>query len=482
MRISLLKSLALFVTIYLLLFAQNALACSCYGRPSPYEAYREAKSVFIGKVIDLTDESGNRMPPKSAESMANDVQQGISNIYKYRFEVQESFKNTKSSEVIITKEINMCEYGFDIGATLLVYAYEGGGNLYAPTFCARTMWISGAEEDIHFIRDILARKPEPRIYGSVNLVDNDIATGEYRKNNLSGIKIIAKNQNNIYETVTDANGLYRFYKLPDGKYEVAPQLPLKYTENIGGNYERVYEITLRQDGYGYESYGKYGGNNAYSSFDINWNNSVSGTIVDAEGKSLEKAKVTLIPISQINKPLPSNDNYVGYFGSKRSEWETRKYEVKGKSPGTYVLAVEVFAPFASGESKLLMYYPQAMQSNKAQIINLKELDDQTLNIKLPTGYNLREIEGQLLSVNGTPLKNGYVSLNKLENPKDKNNIVYDSQSVKDGKFKFQVFENAEYWIYAKDGSNESKPFKVKVGRTNTHLKVVILPTIPPAIP
>lgn len=66
--------------------------------------------------------------------------------------------------------------------------------------------------------------------------------------------------------------------------------------------------------------------------------------------------------------------------------------------------------------------------------------------------------------------------------KDKNNVVYDSQIVKDGKFKFQVLENSEYWIHARVDSDKAKPFKIKVGKSNPPLKVVILPTIYPSIP
>lgn len=478
MKYSIFSLPTLLAIIFLPFLTQNVLACQCYGFPSPYLAYREAKTVFIGKVVAVTDKSGNKVIGKSAADIAKDSREGISETYKYHFAVQESFKDIKSSEIIITKESTMCDFGFDIGEELLVYAYEYENNLYASTFCSRTSRLSGAQDDINILRDLLKGTPEPRIYGTVNLIDNDIATGEYRKNNLAGIKIIAKNQNNIYETVTDEKGIYRFYKIPDGKYDVAPQLPLKYTEDITNNYKRIYEINLLQDdGFFYETYGKYAGNSAFSSFNIRWNNHISGMILDADGKTLERANVRLIPVSQINKPRSEESDYVSFLQKEHPESPIRKYRVGGHAPGDYILAIEIIAPFVSGDQRKVIYYPQETTPSKAQIISLKEFDNRVINIQLPAGYNLREIEGELVTSNGTPIKQGSITL-KTEN---ENNTTFQWESVENGKFKFRLLENTEYWIHARSGSDESKPFKIKVGKINEPIKVVILPTIYPAV-
>lgn len=47
---------ALFLTsVTLLLFSSTAQACSCSSSPSPCEAFRQAKAVFVGKVISFND-------------------------------------------------------------------------------------------------------------------------------------------------------------------------------------------------------------------------------------------------------------------------------------------------------------------------------------------------------------------------------------------------------------------------------------------
>ena len=79
--------------ILLPLFGGVAEACSCLPIPTPYQAHREARAVFTGKVASSVD-----VPVK---------EQGRDGEYTYqerrfRFAVEESFKGAEAKEVEVS--------------------------------------------------------------------------------------------------------------------------------------------------------------------------------------------------------------------------------------------------------------------------------------------------------------------------------------------------------------------------------------------
>ena len=107
MKNTLFKSLLLFSFLFLPIFAQDAFACSCYGVPTPYQAFKNANSVFVGKVVGVKDASGkeiieNKLPDSIDESFREET------VRYYRFAVQESFKGIKAAEIEVSSAINMC--------------------------------------------------------------------------------------------------------------------------------------------------------------------------------------------------------------------------------------------------------------------------------------------------------------------------------------------------------------------------------------
>jgi hypothetical protein len=369
----------------------------------------------------------------------------------------------------------MCEVPLEKGDTYLVYASEWENSketLITGTFCSRTDSLETAQDDIYFLRGLLKNQSEPRIYGSVHRYDKDLAKDSSQYAFLEAIKIVAQSAKRRFITFTDRNGLYSFNKLPNGKYKVYPELPKKYTLSWWYNLD---EINLKSidNPYLNNDFKIVTGRNAYSEFQVVWNNQISGKVLDAEGKPLERATVKLIPLNQVNDTPLLERNNAEELRQENRESNIKKYNISNLTPGKYVLAVEVFAPFPSGSQRLRMYYPQTTNLEKAEIINLEEFDKRNIDIKLPTGFVVREIEGSLLWSSGLPIEEGYVSLEKLENSEDKDNVVYDSIRVENGKFKFQAFENVEYWIHPKYYKEEAKPIKIKVEKTNEPVKIVI---------
>jgi hypothetical protein len=462
--------LYLLAIIFAVCFVQQVFACSCRGIPTPYQSFQNSEAVFVGKVTDVLDSSGNQV----IENVVDNFDLRFEGERIYQFKVDEWFKGEKTKEVKVLLRLNMCQFGLDRDEKLLVYANSYNGQLSTWTFCSRTRNVEFAKDDITFIRELLNDRPEPRIYGSVRFGDSGLENINY----LEGIKIVARNGKRKYVTYTGKNGTYRFNKLPNGKYSVLPVLPKKYVISPLGMLYFLQEINLISDNaFQLSDYDKISSKNVYTDFSLTWNNQISGKVLDAEGKSLDYATVKLIPAEKINqiedKPLSEEQAYRQYLSKESPQSSVRKYSISSQTPGKYILAVEVFAPFAPNKDRFRMYYPQTTNPEEAKIIELNEFDRQNIDIKLPAEFIVREVEGVFNWGSGNPIDDGWIKVSRFENSDTENNTVYGLERTKKGKFKFQLFENAEYCFEASVFNEITKSLKVKVGKTNAPIKITL---------
>jgi hypothetical protein len=478
MKKSLIRILLVLVIITLPYFAGSAQACSCFATPSPYKAYQDATAVFIGKVVSSKD-----VP---YEESIGDKKFTVYERH-FHFIVEESFKDTKESEIDISvgRVDSSCYQGFAIGESYLVYAYGNSGNILGSGACTRTNNLKWAFDDVHYIRAMVRGAPEPRIYGAVARIGNDPGSESALVEPLGGVKILIKGEKNQhFEALTDKQGFYSVTKIPDGRYKIRPVLPAKYMSY----YPAEEEVFLdSQGGIDYEVVKR--GRSVYARFDIGWNNRISGRVLDAEGQPVERAVVRLLPVERAaDKMKPMFESIADHLG------KDGKYVINGKTPGRYILAVEVYAPFVSGAKTARTYYPQAGSPEKAEVIVLGETAELNLDIKLLPGQVIRQIEGSIVWSDGSPVtKNGHVFLEKLGDSEDKNNVRYDLESVDgQGRFTVQVFENAEYFLNAEVGTLgvkfgntsgdlwdqgireiKAQPIKLKVSKDMQPLKIII---------
>jgi hypothetical protein len=239
--------------------AQNVSACECDSMTTPYGAYEQSAYVFTGKVVSVKDESGKDI---NENETAN--KPWLDGERFYDFEVQELFKGAKSSKINVSYSTNMCQPGFEKEDTYLIYAVkQKDGALTTFSYCWRTGHIADAQDDVYFLRELLAKKPEPRIYGALHLYDKDRKPPYIY---LQGIRIIARTGKKTFETFTDKNGLYRFNNLPDGSYRVYPSLSSEYVSEWHYTYEEI--ILGKTAEYPGSFFSKYIGKNAYSEFQV----------------------------------------------------------------------------------------------------------------------------------------------------------------------------------------------------------------------
>ena len=140
--------LALTLSLFPAFFAQSAYACSCAVTPSPRQAVREARAVFVGEVI-------------AKEDFETTDKFGTQPVVRVKLTVSRVWKGVAGAEaVVLTSGFEpACGYRFEQGKKYLVYAYAdrwGLGGLETG-ICNRTKSLAAAARDLRAIGK--GRKP-----------------------------------------------------------------------------------------------------------------------------------------------------------------------------------------------------------------------------------------------------------------------------------------------------------------------------------
>lgn len=446
-------SLALIVLPQL---AVSVKGCVCFPLPSPYRAYQEARAVFVGKVLSSKD--------VAAQEQLRDKSYTYYERH-FRFSVAESLKGTTNSEIEISagRIDTDCYQGFTIGESYLVYAYGDSPDALGSGACTRTNNLKYASDDLYYLHALLKGMAEPRVYGAVTRIDNDVTRGtSSRVVPIEGVKVIIEGEGRRFEAVTNKDGLYSLNKLPDGRYKARPILSNKYRTYFPAEEEFVLG-TKPPSG---DPFDVQQGVAAYASFRIGWNNSISGRILDSEGNPIVRAKASVM-VARGSSPLVIEEDEYDHHPEG-------KYEFSGLTPGKYLLSVKIRAPFADNDRASRFYYPYVENLNQATEITIGESESLERDIRLPPGYLVRQIEGTLVWPNGVPVSGGWVFLaESKDSGDDEKKYDWTSTDVL-GRFSLQAFVGVEYWVHGQSNSSgKGEPVKIKVGKANEPLKVVI---------
>lgn len=469
------QCLIAFFLLTLMLLARTASACVCMAPSTPYKEFQDARSVFTGKIIGSTDVPFTEQAREKTYTYYE---------RRYRVAVTESFKGTKAAEVEVSagRTDSDCYVGFSVGENYLIYAYGDSDAKLSTGMCTRTNNLSASQDDLHYLRAMLMGEREPRVYGSVVRFDDDVTkslAGSYTP--LEGIKIAVEGEGQRIEVVTDKQGLFQIAKLPDGKYRARPVLPGSYASSWPGEEEFILGLHAQPD-----SLSTQIGSSAYAKFHVRWNNQLSGKILDAEGNLIKRARVSVLaPRGGHDSPLviredPSNYHPDGAYG------------FSGLTPGKYILSLSLRAPLPTYKPTRF-YYPTTTSLDQAREISVGENENLTVDLKLPTGYAVRPVEGVVVWPDDSSVgDDGWVFLADAQSSEDDDKKYDWTSTDKQGRFSLQGFEGAEYWLHASvrtrglrttDGKElwdtgpqwlRAQPVRVKVGRPGEPLRIVVL--------
>ncbi len=446
------------------LFVGTAKGCPCEGDPPPpYAAMLGAKAVFVGTVTGFRDDG-----EKNGEG---------NRIFQVRVDEKIKGISTKAVEVNAGYSSSMCFVGFKVGEAYLIYA-DGHGQMLSSGMCSRSGPLKSNMDELLFLRSFVKGKPEPRIYGSVRRAELEPKSNTILITYMPGFLVTVEGAGKKLQATSDKNGLFSFDDLPDGEYHVKVDAPSIYDDR-----GLDWTVTLGSTPKGYVAqYEKA----SYVDFSLSWNNGIRGKILDAEGKPIQRAIVRLLAAEHASDKLTPNYQHISdYLG------DDGKYVIGSRSPGRYVLVVELLTPFGVSGENYRQYFPNSFSPEKAEVLQIGAPDKRNLDLRL-SGLISRTIEGIVTWPDGTPVEGGNVLLDKLANVDDPKNTRYDITFPKEGKFSLQAFEGGDYWISVHGNYDslrnkfpdkdyvrvnlseiESTPVLVKVTKNMQPLKIVI---------
>ncbi|MBV9960180.1 MAG: carboxypeptidase regulatory-like domain-containing protein [Acidobacteria bacterium] len=370
-------SLPFLACAIMLLLGGRAFACSCAGSPSVCESYAGAEAVFIGSVQRV-----EQAPPVRDEDGRT-----FSGGQFAHVQVEKLFKGSAGASVVFRTYGTSCDVRYEAGQRWLFYAhYDKEKKVWGIRACGRSTRVENGADDLLYLQGLPASAQRTRLSGK--LVD-------YNGAPLAGIRVKLTAGKKSYEVFTDRNGVYEMYGLPPGSYLVKPDLPLGRTPFFRTSAGIGTAVELPARG--------CAGLDFYYSAD----SSVSGKVLDPDGRAMNKVCLSLLPKDDKTPPTHVFD----------CTDEEGRYMIDEVPPGEYLIVFNDDDEISSDEPFPKGYYPGVFEREKATLITLSagaKLED--YDIRIPTQEPRRTLQGLLLFEDGRPAAYAFVEF-KAESAK-----------------------------------------------------------------
>jgi hypothetical protein len=206
----------LLVALLLTIEGVSTYGCSCSRLgPSKCGTWDKEAVVFVGTVVGVENPATERRDDQTGES-------------RYQFHVDEVLSgiNGHEIEVYSGRGGGDCSVHFQKGKQYLVFPSNSGTKLWANT-CSDTRPIEFAAAMLPQLRAMRDKSKVASLYGLVYEMRQPAADlsglGDYHF--LSGIRVRITSRNKEVEAVTNEEGAFVFYDLPEGNYYYSVSLP-----------------------------------------------------------------------------------------------------------------------------------------------------------------------------------------------------------------------------------------------------------------
>lgn len=444
------KYLAVF--FFILLSFSATYACSCFPARPPCNYYGEADAIFLGRVVSGTERQA---------TIEADGNKKLFDVGTVRFLVEESYKGVPGREVeVYSDATNSCSLWFVRNETYVVYAYRSTSGVLSTNMCSRTRSMSAAAEDLEYFRGLAKAKAGGTLYGNLMRYIRDPAEGSVEEGpKMSGVKIVVTGEGRTMETMTNANGEYRLTGLPSGDYDAYPELPanLGFYSNRDKNKSR--------------DFGRFEGRESVRlvdrgcgdlNFTVEFNGSVSGKVVDAEGK----------PVKEIAVNLMSGDNSdKNWFTSTDRDG---RYEFRMVQPGRYLLGFNLKWVPNNDNPYPKTYYPGVKTRSETTLLTVGEGEQlKGYDLTLPPKLTERDVIVAVVWPDGRPAVNVEVVYEISEGT----SLGERRKTDKQGKVLLSLFEGYRYIVYGNaerdDNDVRSAPVEILVNADLVPVRVVL---------
>jgi hypothetical protein len=406
--------------------APSLWSCTCFIWPSAKGAWETAPLVFLGHVerTDVEfDESGDPLP--GHEWQGGDQKAWI--------KVDEAFKGTQvDAEILLEQPVHSCSSAVRAGEHYLFYLDPGQKKgTWVARGCDRSRQVEQAADDLLFLRALPWAAKRSRLSGELELDEDSLAKGFRRVRKLGGVPVRIRGAGQLIETITNADGVYEVYDLPEGSYSVEPEVPkglvIRFPMYAGGAQApgpaNRFGISLSS------------GAGASLSFSLREDNLVSGRLVDPAGKPIADIAIDLEPVEGVT---PSSR--VPYTRTK----DDGTFLIEAFPSGDFLLVANNSGSISGSVPFGRVYFPGRVDREKAQVLAIsagKHIEDLVLTVpKLEPTVSL---SGKVQFSDGQPAAKARLYL--LNGDKKEPSYV---SSESNGVFHVSLLAGRPVWLQA----------------------------------
>jgi hypothetical protein len=425
--------------------APKAVACLCMPPLSgkhPCQSYWASDVVFTGLLSELTE-----------------VETKYGKRLVARFNIEEAFRgvDTRSIEVYTGFGGGDCGYPFGSGYRYFVYAHRDlqDGRI-STSSCSGTTSLEGAAQDLEYARAMRRGETNGVIFGvAIRYLRPDFQTAG-RHEAMPQLPVVIEGNGLSFTRLTDKNGRFLRGGLPEGKYRVRMELP----EGLPPLPPQEVMISKMKC--------------AAMEFVASSLAMIKGRLVDAEGISLGKTPVHLIPTDE-NIQIVEN----GHLNLRASTEADGSFAIPGIPPGEYLLVLNPHvlpnvSPRSYDPPYPRTYFPGTSARDAGKVFQVSkgeqiEIEDFKVLPRLVTGT----INGQVEWPDGMPAVGVYVILESPDYPNYRKDVMVDES----GRFEIEGYKGYRYRLVAQHslGGNTkySKPIEIIITDVSESMKLTI---------
>jgi hypothetical protein len=307
-----------------------------------------------------------------------------------------------------------------------------------------------AADDLAYARGLTRNEPTPSIIGLVTR-ETRARADQYRKNvGLEGIRVVASNASSTAEAYTDGNGIFRFFGLTAGNYEVRALTPTGLRRLYG---PEVFNLKVTDQ-------------------TVTSLSSITGRVLNSEGAPL-KTRLNLVPIDASGAEMISAEGSIEVYSDEKG-----KYKFDWLAPGNYLVAMnDRNQPGTHDPPYPRSYLPGVIPRQQAAIISVAEGQEVTVpDFQLPSPMIPLTVRGVAILPDGSPAAHTLIVLEFTERE-----WIEITSADAQGRFEVKVYEGFKYFVAAdlrKENrgvwtGTHSPPIQVIGGQTNDTITLVV---------
>ncbi len=425
-----------------LLASPAAWSCTCsQSSPGQCPGLQQADSIFLGTVATIKempnapaaprtssqDQGTNSAGGKSADSTGAPVDTIASRLTRYHFHVDEQLAGTESAAA---SEIDIfsggsdgdCGYRFKANGQYIVFAHRGkDGRLFA-TICDGTRSAGDARALLPQLRAMRDGQHVASVFGVLRRADPPFLTAANDPDEpLPNVSVKIRSHDDRFETSTDADGVFRFYDVHAGEYDLTTDLPAGtgLTQKSIGSLQ---PFTI-PDGACFE-------------YDVDAlpTGSIQGSVLGPDGKPLDLASLELYRAGNYSSSRPGLWAFQGAEGG---------FNFDHIGPGDYILVFNRANRMNPNAPFKRTFYPGVADLTEAQPIHLDDGQNLSkIDIRVSDRYPARRLRIQLKWIGARPSGNVTVAIkaDQGENPA--------ADIIGDDLYEVTLLESASYTISA----------------------------------